>query len=270
MIHEMISIQTEHSEAKLYTYILSNSPEIDPDRKRPAVVICPGGGYVTTSDREAEPVAIQLNAMGFQVFVLRYSVHPATFPTALLELATSVALVRENAEKWHIDPNKVIVAGFSAGGHLAASLGVFWEKEFLSQSIKVDKDAYKPNGLILSYPVISSGVHAHQGSFNALLGDQQEELREKLSLEKQVNAQTPPTFLWHTFEDASVPVENSMLFAIALRKHNIPFELHIYPNGGHGLSLANEESFSRKNNFGIQKECQNWIEMAGVWIRNLA
>ncbi len=123
--------------------------------------------------------------------------------------------------------------------------------------------------LILSYPVISSGVHAHQGSFQALLGDQQEELRERLSLEKQVNNQTPPTFLWHTFEDASVPVENSMLFAVALRKHNIPFELHIYPSGGHGLSLANEESMNVQNNFGIQEECQNWIDMAGVWIRNL-
>lgn len=265
----MIQIQTEQSEAKLYTYVLDNSPEIDQNRKRPAVIICPGGGYVTTSDREAEPVAIQMNAMGFHVFILRYSVQPATFPTALTELATAVAYVRNRAEEWNIDANKVIVTGFSAGGHLAASLGVFWEREFLAERVKFDKDAYKPNGLILSYPVISSGVHAHQGSFQALLGDQQEELRERLSLEKQVNNQTPPTFLWHTFEDASVPVENSMLFAVALRKHNIPFELHIYPSGGHGLSLANEESMNVQNNFGIQEECQNWIDMAGVWIRNL-
>lgn len=265
----MIQIQTEQSEAKLYTYVLDNSPEIDQNRKRPAVIICPGGGYVTTSDREAEPVAIQMNAMGFHVFILRYSVQPATFPTALTELATAVAYVRNRAEEWNIDANKVIVTGFSAGGHLAASLGVFWEREFLAERVKFDKDAYKPNGLILSYPVISSGVHAHQGSFQALLGDQQEELRERLSLEKQVNNQTPPTFLWHTFEDASVPVENSMLFAVALRKHNIPFELHIYPSGGHGLSLANEESMSVQNNFGIQEECQNWIDMAGVWIRKL-
>lgn len=265
----MIQIQTEQSEAKLYTYVLDNSPEIDQNRKRPAVIICPGGGYVTTSDREAEPVAIQMNAMGFHVFILRYSVQPATFPTALTELATAVAYVRNRAEEWNIDANKVIVTGFSAGGHLAASLGVFWEREFLAERVKFDKDAYKPNGLILSYPVISSGVHAHQGSFQALLGDQQEELRERLSLEKQVNNQTPPTFLWHTFEDASVPVENSMLFAVALKKHNIPFELHIYPSGGHGLSLANEESMNVQNNFGIQEECQNWIDMAGVWIRNL-
>ncbi|MBO0994121.1 alpha/beta hydrolase [Bacillus sp. SD088] len=269
MIHEVIRIQTEQSEAKLYTYVLDNSPEIDQNRKRPAVIICPGGGYVKTSDREAEPVAIRLNAMGFHVFILRYSVQPAIFPTALTELATAVAHVRTRAQEWNIDPQKVIVSGFSAGGHLAASLGVFWEKEFLAKSAQVDKQLYKPNGLILSYPVITSGTHAHQGSFDALLGDQHEELREKLSLEKQVNAETPPTFLWHTFEDAGVPVENSMLFAVALRKHSIPFELHIYPNGGHGLSLANEESMSVQNNFGIQEECQNWIDMAGVWIRNL-
>lgn len=269
MLHEKIVIQTDQSEAMLYTYILENSPEIDPDRKRPIVIICPGGGYVHTSDREAEPVAIRLNAMGFHVCILRYSVQPAVFPTALLELAKTVDLVRMNADQWNIDQDKVIVLGFSAGGHLAASLGVFWHESFLSEQLGLENERIKPNGLILSYPVISSGPHAHQGSFKALLGDRHDEDLEKVSLEKQVNEKTPPAFIWHTFTDVAVPVENALLFATALRKYHIPFELHIFPEGDHGLSLANEETINKERNFGIQEACQNWIDMAGVWIKQL-
>lgn len=282
MIYQTIDILPDYDklewnhtdyQPKLITYILENSPEIDSNRKRPAVIVCPGDGYAMTSDREAEAVAIRMNAYGFQAFVLRYSVAPARFPTALTELAYAVSLVRSQAEAWHIDPHKIIVMGFSAGGHLACSLGCFWNQKFLSDLLQTENHLFRPNGMILSYPVISSGKFAHRGSFEHLLGiidpeNSHSEEWERVSLEKQVSADTPPAFLWHTYEDPSVPVENSLLFALAMKQHDIPLELHIYPHGGHGLSLANEESMD-KNGFGVQPECQNWIQMAATWIQNL-
>ncbi|WAH37061.1 alpha/beta hydrolase [Alicyclobacillus dauci] len=269
MKHTIIDIVTEHSEAKLYTYILDNSPEIDSARKRPAIVICPGGGYEFTSDREAEPIAIRMNTMGFNAFVLRYSVRPAKFPTSLQELATTVALIRQNEDEWHVDGDKIIVAGFSAGGHLAASLGVFWNRSFLSDSLGFSGDEIRPNGLILSYPVISSGDYAHKGSFDALIGVNSDERLREVSLEHQVSVDTPPTFIWHTYPDDVVPVENSFLFANALRKHKVPLEMHIFPDGGHGLALGTEETKARDCDSTVQFEVCNWIDMAGRWIKGL-
>jgi acetyl esterase/lipase len=269
MIHKIITIETEQSGAKLYTYILNNSPEIDSDRKRPMIIICPGGGYEFTSDREAEPIAIKMNAMGFHACVLRYSVRPAVFPTALQELSMAVVHIRRNAKQWNIDVNKVIVAGFSAGGHLAASLGVFWNKSFLSEHLGISNDEIKPNGVLLSYPVISSITSVHQGSFINLLGENYNKLIQEVSLEKQVSKETPPTFLWHTFTDNTVPVENSFMFAAALLKNRVPLEMHIYPMGAHGLSLGTEETKGKDDESTLQPEVGNWIKMAGLWIKGL-
>ena len=287
MIHQVIDIVCDYAAAKipdpvlsgyilpdisyqpkLHTYILDNSIEMQPFRRRPAVIICPGGGYEFTSFREGEHIALRMNALGFNAFILSYSCKPAIFPAALLELATAVSLIRNNAAAWHIDPKRIIVAGFSAGGHLAASLGVFWNDKTIFESLGVKPARIRPNGLLLSYPVISSGEYAHASSFKSLLGENHDALLSKVSLENQVTADTPPTFLWHTYEDALVPVENSLLFATALRKNGIPFELHIYKPGGHGLSAATAETANTLG-WGIQVECQNWIEMAGTWIKNL-
>ncbi|MEH7013104.1 alpha/beta hydrolase [Neobacillus niacini] len=271
MLHEKIEINYEQDTGTLYTYILDNSPEIDSNRKRPMIVICPGGGYQFTSEREAEPVAIRLNGMGFHACVLNYSVKPAVFPSALCQLATVIGMLRERAEEWNVDTNKIIVLGFSAGGHLAASLGVFWDKEFLAEKLKYSKEQLTPNGLVLCYPVITSGPNAHRGSFQALLGDkcQEDEHLDLISLEKQVTANTPPTFLWHTFADISVPVENSFMFAGALLKNKVPLEMHIYPNGIHGLSLGTDETAKVDNELHLQPDVANWIEMAGRWIKGL-
>ena len=166
-----ISVDSYQETAALYTYFLDNSPEMIPDRKRPLVLICPGGGYEMTSDREAEPVAIQYIAKGYQAAILRYSVKPAKYPLALLQLAKAVAHLREYADEYHIDTEKIVVQGFSAGGHLACSLGVFWKKPFLSETLGVSAEQIRPNGMILCYPVITSGEYAHRGSFEALLGE---------------------------------------------------------------------------------------------------
>ena len=145
-----------------------------------------------TSDREAEPVAIQYIAKGYQAAILRYSVKPAKYPLALLQLAKAVAHLREYADEYHIDTEKIVVQGFSAGGHLACSLGVFWKKPFLSETLGVSAEQIRPNGMILCYPVITSGEYAHRGSFEALLGEDayDPEKRKEQSLELQVTKDT--------------------------------------------------------------------------------
>jgi acetyl esterase/lipase len=269
MINQTIYITDNQHTATLTTYLLDNTWEIDKDRTRPMIIICPGGGYRFVSEREAEPIAIQFNAMGFHTCILRYTIFPAKFPTAITQLAKSVAYVREHAAEWNVQSDRIIVAGFSAGGHLAGSLGVLWQEKFLEDILQMPKENYQPNGMILSYPVITSNEFAHRDSFVALLQDNYEELIDKVSLEKQISEFTPPAFLWHTFEDDVVPIENSLLFAQGMNEKKIPFELHIYPNGPHGLSLATEETRSSYDHGPLKIECQNWITMAGTWIRNL-
>ena len=272
MKHEIIDIKLEGYEltenAKLYTYVLDNTPQVDSNRIRPAVIICPGGGYSRTSDREAEPIAIQYLAAGFHAFVLRYHVAPVEYPVALLELAASVKIVREHAKEWNVDPDCIVISGFSAGGHLAGSLGVFWAEDFLSKALHTTKEMLRPNGCVLCYPVITSGEYAHKDSFLRLLGSQYDALVDKMSLEKQVNENMPPVFLWHTYTDASVPVENSLLLLSSLRKNNISVEFHMYPVGCHGLALANEETKTSDGRC-VTPECQGWIHLATDWVRRL-
>lgn len=248
--------------AELTGYVPDNSPEIDPKRKRPAVIICPGGAYRMTSDREAEAVAFKFLGMDLAAFVLRYSCAPARYPVALLELAESVRYVRAHAKELDLDPDKIIILGMSAGGHLAASLGTLWTNELFTDH-GYEKDMIKPNGMILCYPVITAGEFSHSGSFDNLVGEDQK-LREFLSLEKRVTTATPPTFIWHTVADQSVPVENSLLFAQALRKHGIDFEMHLYPYGRHGLSLGTKQT-AKKANY-IEPAVQSWISLVETWL----
>lgn len=272
MFYEVIDIKVDGynltDSAKLYAYRLENTPQSDAEKKRPAIIIIPGGGYGHTSDRESEPVAMQYMAAGYHAFVLRYHCAPAQYPVQLLELAKSVELIRSHAKEWYIDESRIILNGFSAGGHLAASLSVFWKESWLANECKTTSEQLRPNGCILSYPVITSKEFAHRGSFINLLGNRYEELVNEMSLEDCVNENTPPMFLWHTFADGSVPVENSLLFVMALRKNNIQTEFHMYPEGGHGLALANSET-QMSDGRGFQEECQNWITMAIRWVRNL-
>ena len=271
MLYEEIPLSIDYARAgltgkgepRLYAYRRSPSPEMAAV-PRPAVVICPGGGYQMTSDREAEPIALRFLAEGFQCFVLRYSVAGRVhFPGPQLELAAAVALVRRHAEEWMVNPDKIVVCGFSAGGHLAGSLGMFWNRELLTAPLGLRPEDIRPNGMILAYPVITSGEFAHRDSFKRLLGDRYEENLELASLEKQVSADTPPAFVWHTWDDNVVPVENALLLAGALRRHGIPLEMHILPSGPHGLALAAEET-------GIAvPSCAAWPDWAARWLREL-
>lgn len=252
--------------AALSVYIGDNSPEIDKDRKHPLVLVCPGGAYAMTSDREAEPIALQFLAAGIHAAVLRYTVAPhGHFPTQLFEVARAIELIRAHAEEWNCDKDRIIVCGFSAGGHLCASYSTLWSKSFVTESLGVTAETIRPNGAILCYPVIDSGEYAHRGSFENLLQDRKDdpELLTLLSPQKQVTKDTPPMFIWHTFSDDAVPVQNSLMMASALAEHHISAELHIFPRGVHGLALADERTANGP--WLLQKECTAWINLAVRW-----
>lgn len=280
MLNQIFPIQTEGSlpESRLITYIQDHYEEINIDR-RPLVLVCPGGGYGYTSARESEVLAMQFLAMGYHAAVLKYSCAPARYPVALTELAAAVALIRGHAEEWHVDAKALIVLGCSAGGHLAASLGAFWNEEFLAKAVGIeggDSRLLRPDGMILCYPVITSGEFAHRGSFINLLGEKEGKgerwedsgsLLRKLSLETRVTEDFPPSFIWHTFPDGSVPVENSLLLVSALRRAGVSTEFHMYPEGGHGLGLANRLTQTREG-WAIQEECTTWISLVHTWIEN--
>ena len=260
-------VRNENSldDAALYLYLLDDSPAID-IHKRPLILICPGGGYIYTSDREAEIVAMQFFAMGYHAAVLRYSVAPAIYPTALLEVGRSVSVIREHAEEWFVDSDKIVLLGFSAGGHLAASFGVFWHEDFISEALGIEKELLRPDAMILGYPVITAGKYASRASFKHLLGDEYREKMADLSLENHVNEYTPKAFIWHTFEDSGVLLQNSLLFVNALVEHGIPVEYHIFEKGEHGLSLANRLTGTKGH--GVERAAEVWIDLAQRFMEN--
>ena len=266
MNHQRITLPTG---VPMDMYIPHVSQQIDPQVQRPAVVICPGGGYAHLSEREAEPVALRFLLMGFNCFIVWYRLAPNRFPDPQQDVASAVAWVRENAAQTHTAPEKIAVIGFSAGGHAAGSLGVLWPKAELWQPLGLTPEQVKPNAMVLCYPVITGGEFAHRGSFVNLTGTDDLTAHAAHSLDTLVTPATPPTFLWHTWADDAVPVENTLLMASALRKAGITTEVHIYPFGSHGLSLANEFSTSIDHPHQNVPECTPWPELAGRFLKQV-
>ena len=273
MIHKVIPLWESSKSAfmpTLTTYVLDDCLDEAP-RKRGAVLICPGGGYGFCSPREAEPIALAMTSKGYHAFVVDYTTNGADpnmrHPQPLLDVSRAMTIIRENAAEWNIDPTKVAVCGFSAGGHLAASLGTLGNRDYIKSNPQIGDNL--PNALILAYPVISANKSVyHGGSFVNLLGENAStEAIEELSLENQVSEITPPTFIWHTFPDDVVPVENALLFASALSTKKIPFDLHVYSEGGHGLSLATRETSSDHSQ--IIPHVQSWVESCASWLKDI-
>lgn len=235
--------------------------------RRPAVVICPGGGYRYRSKREAEPIALRFLSLGFNAFVAGYRVAPHRYPAPQQDLGRAVAHIRANAARYLTQPDRIAVLGFSAGGHVAAGLGVLWHREALWSKIGLTPQAVKPNAMVLCYPVITGGPYAHRSSFVHLTGTEDLEAHAACSLETLVTPACPPAFLWHTFQDASVPVQNSYLMAQALAKHHVLTEFHVFPYGGHGASLCNEITSGAEASF-LLPECAVWPEMAARFLQS--
>lgn len=229
--------------------------------RRAAMIICPGGGYGMVSKRESDPPAISFLNMGLQVFVLRYPIKENAGDKAPLEaLARAIQIVRNSSEEWQIDPEKIAVCGFSAGAHLAGSLGVHWnDPEILTRCQAKKPEELRPNAMVLCYPVITAGEFSHVGSIQCVSRNCKENL-DYWSLETQVDNQTPPTFLWHTMNDPEVPVENSFLFAEALHRCGVPCECHFYEKGYHGMSTATREVNAADESIHTWTAlCRNWL-----------
>ncbi|RPI62429.1 MAG: alpha/beta hydrolase [Planctomycetaceae bacterium] len=204
-----------------------------------AVIVCPGGGYKNRAAHEGEPIARWLNTLGIAGLVLDYRVAPYRHPVPLGDAQRAIRLTRAKCNELRVDPARVGILGFSAGGHLAASAATIFDAGRPDNPDAIERQSCRPDALIACYPVITFGSFRHEGSMHNLLGQPADAaLQEHLSLEHRVTPQTPPTFIWHTANDNAVPVENSLLLAIGLARHDVPFALHIFPEGGHGMGLA--------------------------------
>lgn len=245
--------QSAEDRPRLTPYLLNDS------LPHSAVIVCPGGGYSGRAFHEGEPIAQWLNDAGIAAFVLDYRVAPYRHPAPLQDAQRAIRTVRARAKEWRIHADRVAILGFSAGGHLAASAATMFDHGKPDASDPVEQQSSRPDALIACYPVISFSQHTHGGSMLNLLGnDPADDQRRYLSLENRVTAETPPTFLWHTAADEAVPVENSLVFAAALRRHSVPFALHVFPTGSHGQGLATGERLASE-----------WPNICVDWLRSL-
>ena len=227
-----------------------------------AMVICPGGGYEHLSAREGNDYALWLNQYGVTCFVLKYRLGTSGYhhPAMLQDASRAVRIVRARAEEWKIDPKRVGIMGSSAGGHLAATLMTHFDLGNTNAEDVIERQSSRPDIGVLCYPVITMGLYAHRGSKIALLGtNATPELVQLLSAELQVTHATPPCFLFTTYEDRTVPMENTLMFAAALRKNDVPFALNVYQKGGHGLGLADKPPFLHPHPW--TADCLFWLKV---------
>ncbi|MBR6361270.1 MAG: alpha/beta hydrolase [Clostridia bacterium] len=224
----------------LTAYIPDYSQEMAYLDKRKAILVIPGGGYYMCSDREAEPVAFAFMGKGYAAFILRYSLKEnSAFPRPLDDATEAMRIIRENAEKWRIDPGKIAAIGFSAGGHLCAALSTMSDE--------------RPNAQILGYPCILEKI----GKI----------LAEPIpGVDTEVDEKTPPAFIFASAEDDCVPVANSLKYAEALDAHKIPFEMHIYAKGWHGFSLADSTVYGKKEEVEYNEDCAGWFDLCIAWL----
>lgn len=260
---EVIIPRADRPYVTLTTYILEKSKKL-----RPAIVVFPGGAYSHMSWREAEPVARPFLAAGFDAFIMRYSLLKDTkFPDgALWDAAYTINYVRSHAEEFGIDPHRVYVIGFSAGAHLAGSIGTRYDDPALRFTKDQAKDALRPDGMVLCYGVLDGFTYAHEDSILRVAGvsELSDEARTYASVLTHVTKNTPPAFLWHCSNDGSVPPENSFLMAMELEKYNIPYELHLYPLGGHGVATATEE-ICEGSGYSNIPDTAKWVPAAIDW-----
>lgn len=230
----------EGSVARLTCYNSVTSDRVSSNRKKPAVLIMPGGAYRWTSPREAEPVALRFLAKGYSVFVLEYSCAPFSFPTSLREAAAAMRYIRENAAQYEVDPTMVAALGFSAGGHLCGTLGTMFDCPEIADI--ATPEMVRPDALCLCYPVSVSHGKTHEESFRNISGGD-EKLAKRLSLDNLIRPDMPPVFLWHTRDDQSVPVRGSLILAQKFEENGLEYAVHIHRHGQHGLSTADDQVY---------------------------
>lgn len=263
MIFEKVYFDEQDKDAYLEIYIADKIKDLT----RSAILVIPGGGYGgVCKEREGEPIGMAFMPYGYNAFVLNYSVQKKPYPSHLIQASKAMKHIRDNAEKYNIDPEKVFAVGFSAGGHLAASLGTMWDMKEIYDEIDMPLGYNKPDGMMLIYPVLSD----HMGSFQYLLMKENPTEAElaKVNIDNYVNENSSPAFIVHTSNDDIVPVKNSISFANKLAEQGIKFELHIFPDGPHGVALGND--ITRCGNEKWEDAAiAKWVESAVYWANNL-
>lgn len=259
----------EDEDITLTSYIANTIENYNPE----AILVIPGGGYAhVCAEREGEPIALAFAAKGYNAFVLHYSVGPkAKFPAPLIDVSLAIAHIKRNSKEYNINPDRIFVTGFSAGGHLTAMIGTMWNHEDVYKNTDIKFGENKPCGCMPIYPVITASEgECHMGSFLNLIGSEnpsKEEL-EYFSLENRVSDETVPMFITSTATDNLVPVQSSLYLATALSKNNISFELHIYPYGPHGLALGNNVTANGNQNM-INGRYSRWVDDACAWVKEM-
>lgn len=234
--------------------------EVYPANSKGAVVVFPGGAYAMKAPHEGEVIAKWFNSIGITAWVVDYRVAPYKHPAEISDAARAVRVARANAEKYGYDKDKIAVMGFSAGGHLAGSISVHYDDVFHAPTDEIDKESARPDASILCYPVIDMFEYRHDGSRTNLLGNRSTEAqKEYMALHLNITEDTPPAFLWHTSADQAVPVENTLLYAEGLSSCMVPFEIHIYPYGNHGLGLAPDDKHVAQ----WASALENWLVLMG-------
>ena len=296
MITTTVQLYEGRPDVSLTTYVLADSPELLNGKRRPAVLICPGGAYLNCSDREAEPVALRFAAMGYHAFVLRYSTYfkgkPGPFPlpgnlevnpnsihpAPMRDIGKAFLTMRAHADEWLVDMDRIAICGFSAGAHNCAMYAVNWQNAIIHEFFGEEPAAFKPAAAILGYGI--SDYHLMFGEIKdpfaqqisdaagiAYLGTTSptQEMLDSVSPALHVSKSTPPTFLWATAADALVPVENTTRMANALARAGVPFEVHIFEAGPHGLSLADQASAGSM--FELDPDAAKWMGLAEAWLK---
>lgn len=299
MLVKKIQLDDNNPDVTLTTYVLDDSVELLNGKKRPAIIICPGGAYLNCSDREGEPVALSFAAMGYHAFVLRYHVFfkasedgfaellagktfekrvQSIYPAAIRDIAKAFTIINDHADEWLVDTEKIAICGFSAGGHNVLNYAVHYNKAVITDVFEPEK--VKPAAVIAGYPIsdylfmkesVAKQDEMAQGLFKlsnlAFFGKEKpsDDILAEVSATQQVNPSTPPMFLWATVGDNLVPVGHTTRMATALADAGIPFEVHIYEEGDHGLALATQATAKAKTE--LNSIASDWIKSADTWLQ---
>ena len=269
MKHERIYLNEFDNRSFIDTYIANEA------KNRPAMLVIPGGGYHNVcTEREGEPIALEFFSRGYNCFVLNYrcGTKDDVYPVQITDAGMAMVYIKEHASEFSIDPDRVFAVGFSAGGHLAGSLATMFDYPEVVEVFGEKSELIRPRGVILSYPVTIARKNTHSNSFANLLGKPLTEYTDdevkKFSIDTAVTAKTSPMFLWHTAEDAVVPIEGTLKTALALTANKIPYKLSVYPYGPHGLALSNEIT-ACGNKSQMQPLAESWCEEADAFLKTI-
>lgn len=299
MITKTIQLYESRSDVTLTTYLWSDSSVLQNGRRRPAILICPGGAYLVCSDREAEPVALRFAAMGYHAFVLRYSTYSdgtrfdlplsadidnlsinpkSVHPAPKRDIGKAFLTVHAHADEWRVDTQKIVLCGFSAGAHNCAMYSVHWQDPIICEFFGKEPDVFKPAAAILCYGIYDyhlmfgeiTDPFAHSLSKAASIAffgtkEPTNEFLDAASPTLHVTRNMPPAFLWATASDELLPAENTTRLANALAQAGVPFEVHIFEEGRHGLSLSDQSS--AESLLEINLDAEKWIGLADAWLK---